>query len=562
MGQKAKEKIAMLEAKIKGLNRMLGEYAEKKQTLEEELKIREDEAARQMLESIERQIRYVTSQRDDAVAELEQEGLEEEKKKKEKAHEERLKAVYVFDQLWREENRQVLFGGMEIGAKTPEKTQKPVPQEEIVLKLFSKVSFVHVKPEQVEEILKNPEFTQKHYSTKLKHMDIETGLEYRRIVDFVLDNAGLKPTGDLARDEQTFARTMEKNNGFEEAIDKLLKRRHIFENNPKDLRVFDKILDGLLDVREQTRKAMAIFKQKGLGTYRDTGYTKEMIESEKKVHKLLSGLVDSLNDRMQKGLADGTLLDENGEDKHGILQGYAAMKEIIFPVERQLKIDECLQRNSELREKIEKWYIYEKIKGRQPSSVKDLKLMVEDEEKAWSKPARIRKMAEGKGRPVEYSADYALIETQMMLDRISENRPFEKKDAAQAKTILVSLIIHEIIKEEAKETRPEKMPYTVKFMEKPNEKNLMEMASRIAETPEFDKLLKKVGIKDITPQSCVKFLVKDMEKELSGIVKKTFNPLQREQAKAKEEKKEVKKEDKKEEKKGRVLEPMNPYFNS
>ena len=60
MGQKAKEKIAMLEAKIKGLNRMLGEYAEKKQTLEEELKIREDEAARQMLESIERQIRYVT----------------------------------------------------------------------------------------------------------------------------------------------------------------------------------------------------------------------------------------------------------------------------------------------------------------------------------------------------------------------------------------------------------------------------------------------------------------------------------------------------------------------
>ena len=556
MGQRAKEKIAKLEAKIKGLNQMLAEFGTRKKELEEELKIKEDEAVREMLESIERQIKYVSSQRDDAIAELEQEDLEEEKKKKERAHEDRLKAVYVFDQLWREENRQVLFGGMEIGAKTPEKTQKSLPQEEIVEKLFSKVFFVHVKPEQVEEILKNPEFSQKHYSTKLKHMDIETGLEYKRMVDFVLDNAGLKSTGDLAKDEQLFAKTMEKNNGFEEAIDKLLKRRHIFEKNPKDLRVFDKILDGLLDVREQTRKAMAIFKQKGLGTYRDTGYTKEMIESEKKVQKLLSGLVESLNDRMQKGLADGTLLDENGEDKHGILQGYAAMKEIIFPVERQLRIDECLQRNNELREKIEKWYIYEKIKGKQPSSIKDLKLMVEDEEKVWSKPAKIRKMAEGKGRAVEYSADYALIETQMMLDRISENKPFEKKEIGQAKTILVSLIIHEIIKEEAKETRPEKMPYTIKFMEKPTEKNLMEMAGKIAETPEFGRILQKAGIKDITPQSCVKFLAKDMEKELTGIVKKTFNPLQKAQAKAKEEKKEEKKE------KGRVLEPMNPYFYS
>ena len=111
MGQRAKEKIAKLEAKIKGLNQMLAEFGTRKKELEEELKIKEDEAVREMLESIERQIKYVSSQRDDAIAELEQEDLEEEKKKKERAHEDRLKAVYVFDQLWREENRQVLFGG-------------------------------------------------------------------------------------------------------------------------------------------------------------------------------------------------------------------------------------------------------------------------------------------------------------------------------------------------------------------------------------------------------------------------------------------------------------------
>ncbi len=54
MGQKAKEKIANLEAKIKGLNQMLAEYGTKKTKLEDELKTKEDETIREMLESIER----------------------------------------------------------------------------------------------------------------------------------------------------------------------------------------------------------------------------------------------------------------------------------------------------------------------------------------------------------------------------------------------------------------------------------------------------------------------------------------------------------------------------
>ncbi len=555
MGQIAKEKIANLESKIKGLNQMLEEYGARKGRLEEELKQKEDEKLRQMLESINRQIRYVTGQRDDAIAELEREDLEEEKKKKERAYAERMKAVYVFGRLWSEENRDTFLSGFGEGLKEQKKPETDrTDREAIVDGLFSQLTFIHVSREQVKEILENPEFKQKHYSTKLKHMDIETNLDYKRMMETELENAGIKSTGDPQRDEQLFARRLEESNGFEDAIDRLLKRRYLFENNEKDLKIFDKVLDELLDVREKSRKALAVFRQRGLGTYRDTGYTKEMIDEEKAAFRRLGGFVETLNDRLQKGLADGTLLNEKGEDESGTLQGYAAMKEVTFYVEKQLKIDEILQRNSELREKVEKWYIYEKIKGKQPSGIRELKLMVEDEEKAWSKPARIRRMAESKGKAVEYSADYVLIETQMMLDRISENRPFEKKEETQARTILASLIIHEIIKEEAKETRPENMPYTVKFMAKPNEKNLMEMAGRIAESPEFTRILQKAGYKDITPKSCISFLVKDMEKELTGIVRKTFNPLQRDQAGF------VQKPEEKQQR-GRVLEPSANFNN-
>ncbi len=185
----------------------------------------------------------MTSQRDDALAELEREDLEEEKHKKERAYAERMKAVYVFEKLWREENREPLFGGIEGKTKEPEKTR-----EQIVEQIFSDITFVHVKREQVDEILKNPEFAQKHYGTKIRHMDIETGIEYRRMLERELDNAGIKPTGDMEKDEKLFARTLDKANGFEQAIGRLLKRRQLFEHNKKDLRIFDKVLDGLLPI--------------------------------------------------------------------------------------------------------------------------------------------------------------------------------------------------------------------------------------------------------------------------------------------------------------------------
>ncbi|MBO4337168.1 MAG: hypothetical protein J5842_03765, partial [Lachnospiraceae bacterium] len=451
------KKTEKQESKVSGLEKMLSDLRGKKLSLESAMNENKDNEAEYArlaaeLSTVENQIVYINSKLKEAADELEKVKQQEEKKEEEEKKINNIKGAIVAE-------RAEIISQMELGNKDAGLERNSLVAEGIepaqIEQIFSDNTFLHVTPDMVSKILENEEFQEDHFSTKLHHQEIEANNEYKTVVWSELHRASIKATGNIKDDERLFYERMKETNGFKIAEKKLQNKRSVMEGREDDLKDFVEIKELLDRVYEKTTQAEKKFLKSGNKCPRDNGYKADMIALEQELCSKVTAFHKKLLKRVEPD-EDGKV---NDEDAHGTMKKYAVMKEITFDIERQLKIDKCLEKNNAVREKMEMWYIYEKIKGKQPGSVREIKNMIRGEEKAWEKPQKIKKQALGKGQAVEFSADYALIETQMLLDRINEHKAFSDAERKRAKECIAALVLHELIKSEVKAKKPQDKPY-------------------------------------------------------------------------------------------------------
>ncbi len=543
MAKGVKEKTDQ-ELKLNGLKNMLYDLLDKKSRLELIAGIgpANRKSVEQELSTVENNIVYIQSKMAMTEKELEQTRQEDRDQEKEKdIYKNKLAFMVVTNAKYMEEQKKK---EQEEREKTEEEIQEEIRQT--VEQLFGEHKFIHVTKDQVDEILNDKEFAQKNYTTKLKHEDIRTAQEIRRMMEREIINSGTALTGDQKKDEEAFIEKMKEPNGFEITVKKMKAGLNSFKDSPEDLKKFEEILEKAEAIAKETRAAQNILIESGR-SMRDNGYKIAMIGREKEFVRLIHEFADQWEKKMD-AVMDKAAKDVNGdvlndEDNLSVLKKYAVAKELIYHAERQMRLDEVLERNNHLREKIEKWYIYDKIKNRHPQSSKELKQWIKDEEKAWLKPQRILKESVSKAKEtnsksVEDTGSFTMIETQTLLDRINEHRIFQTKEKERAKEILAEMIIHELIKAEADLPDAKNRPYTTRFEQRGTEETFREMAKGLVASPDFDLILRKVGIKEVTPESCVKFMVNGLDKEIlqkgADILKVPYWSKEKKKEKAKE----------------------------
>ena len=235
-GQKEKNEQ---EIKVNGLKNMLHELLDKKSRLELIAGIgpANRKSAEQELSTVENNIVYIQSKMALAEKELDQSKQEEADQEKEKdTYKNKLAFMVVTNAKYMEEQKKK---EKEEHQKTEEEIKEEIRQA--VDDLFANHKFIHVTKDQVEEILNSKEFATKNYTTKLKHEDIRTAQEIRRMMEREIINSGTALTGDQKKDEEAFIAKMKEPNGFEITVKKMKAGMKAFKDNEEDLQKFKEI---------------------------------------------------------------------------------------------------------------------------------------------------------------------------------------------------------------------------------------------------------------------------------------------------------------------------------
>ncbi|MCR5283504.1 MAG: hypothetical protein K6E18_09050 [Lachnospiraceae bacterium] len=495
MGKAKSERGRALESKIRGLDEMIRELEGQKNSVDPQ-----EAGVSDAMFSIDAQIKYLISKKTDAERELEKELIEEEKQEKEEQKNKGIKGAIMVSMMndphWLARINNDPFLSEELQAKAD--------------LLFEESTFIHVTKDRIPEILQNKEFEEKFFNTKIRHQDITVGTQFRQLIERELINAAIKPSGDAKKDEACYIAIMKEQNGFVISLKKFAGKEKLMEGDQEEARQMREIYELLQSVTGEQKQAQEGFIRSRRRSLRDCGYKAAMVDKEKRLSKMIEAFEKQLFQKLETQVAQG-----EQEKAEGTAARYSLMREITFDVNRQLKLDNCFMKNSQLREKREMWYIYDKLKGHQSGSVRQVKELIQDEEVAWKKPAKIKELAAGKGAAVEYSADFALIRTQMLLDRINEHREFSRLEEQKARQTLAVLVIHEMIKTEARTAGKDAYfsPYTSCFMQNPCEEKLLAMGKELASTKAFDQMMKHIGPGKVTPAGCIRFLVENMEKD-------------------------------------------------
>ncbi|MBR4759825.1 MAG: hypothetical protein IK078_06730, partial [Lachnospiraceae bacterium] len=348
-GQKEKNEQ---EIKVNGLKNMLHELLDKKSRLELIAGIgpANRKSVEQELSTVENNIVYIQSKMALAEKELDQSKQEEADQEKEKdTYKNKLAFMVVTNAKYMEEQKKK---EKEEHQKTEEEIKEEIRQ--VVDDLFANHKFIHVTKDQVEEILNNKEFATKNYTTKLKHEDIKTAQEIRRMMEREIINSGTALTGDQKKDEEAFIAKMKEPNGFEITVRKMKAGMKAFKDNEEDLRKFNELLKKAQAIAEETREAQNILIASGR-SMRDNGYKIAMIGREQEFVRLINEFANNWSKKMEAVIAKAGQ-DENGDflkekNNLSVLSKYAVAKELIYHAERQMRLDEVLERNNHLREK-------------------------------------------------------------------------------------------------------------------------------------------------------------------------------------------------------------------
>lgn len=258
--------------------------------------------------------------------------------------------------------------------------------------LFEKKTFRYVKRSDVERIMKNPEFRMmaEQDETKLERECAELKDEYEHNMERMLSIAGEAAGDSFEENEEKFRQFLSNYNGFEKVYELMSGiRDDIFvpsgqesAQDEADKKEFAEIMKAVKELAMETGQLQKEFMT-GVSDFKQgNGYTKELIQKEAglcdRVETFSRTLIDRFLelDRKKEELKRSYI--EEGKDpaladklydtnKTG--EKIALVLKMATPIKQQLERDTVLQKNNELREKMEMWEVYKQLqKGRRPDT--------------------------------------------------------------------------------------------------------------------------------------------------------------------------------------------------
>ena len=398
--------------------------------------------------------------------------------------------------------------------------------------IFSRKKFRYVDESKIDQIIKNEEFKKMAAEDpyKLKRDEKDVQLEYENTIIRALNYINEEIGDDFAENEEKFKKFMSVVNGYERAY-KLLKDDPRFDDSAKDAsyyagkrktytkdleqygteedkKFFEELLTDIDDLAIETRDLQNEFLIGRSNFIKGNGYTKELIEKEKKVLDKIGTYRDKKNAQMLKDV-------QEGNDPTASAKMFSLALEFVFPISQQLERDSVMQKNNELREKMEMWYIYEKLPKEGVQTVKKRNKQVEDEVKAWSKVQRIKRMTAGRGAIVQSVCDWTVEDAAYLLARVKSPDPITKADEKKIKKQIAAIVLCKVIDEELNKKLDGPASYYHQIKNDFNREKFDELANRIMETREFKTALKKFMQKGDIRVNTIRFLAEDYEAKIS-----------------------------------------------
>ncbi len=402
---------------------------------EEEVLSEEEIASMQKeLKSLDVQLDFYGATRDKFATQLKQ--AESEKKKEE------LENIVKGSILIGAMNESIRKQKEEVMTKLKEEADLQAMTEEAADELFSSQKFVHVKRNQVEEILNDIELQimAKSDPTKLERDEQDMRFEYEEAMHRALRFANMPIDPDFDVNQKRFKEFQEAHNGYESNVKTYLDSGEIEDDikqlsTQESVREVEYLTQELRALAKLTREAQNEFVR-GWDYEKGSPYTKELIEREKQYVARLRNHICVFETR-QNEMGNETDLDK--------IYLYKIALRLFYTCDMQKERDELLYRNNLLREKMEKWIVFQSMPKETRGEIRKAKRDTENFSKAMGKINRLMKYGKIHGGILETTADVAAVATQEMLLRMQNPEPLKEADKQYMIERFALITLHQLV---------------------------------------------------------------------------------------------------------------------
>lgn len=487
------------------------------------------------VDMIEKQVSRAKDERKNAAEMLEKARDKEEKEKIENV----LKGVLLVGIM----NESVRMSVEREKKKEIREAEKYIAIQRAADKIFRENTFKYVTIDMIQSIADNEEFWDMAISDphKLEREEEDLKESFRRNMVRTLSLASMDIGGTFEEMEERYVNARIENNGFLQ-VDKLMdeindelmdygKGDPEYEADRKILEEIHKEVKALAQITEKLQAEMVSGESSFKKGY---GYTKELIKREQDVcDKIKDFSLNLANNRfltMEDKKAE--LIKQykaEGKDTKEIEERYNTDKlgdqikrvlKMAGPIERQLKDDIELQKDRDFREKMEMWSVYEKLpKGTRPD-IKKVKEFVENENRAWSKLQRMKKVAASNGGIYSDTMAWSLDEANILYEYGKSKKPIHDIDKERIKEAVACLVLKQVIDNEmSKESNGKNVDGTyvkaLRQRECYGQETFKQLAKELSESKDFKKAYKEYMKGGKVKQKCIDFLSKDVEKSMA-----------------------------------------------
>lgn len=419
--------------------------------------------------------------------------------------------------------------------------------EAVVDALFTSRQYKFVTAEDVQDILNDEELQQMAAEdpNRIEREEQDFKAEYEAMMQKTLHLAGIAEGENFEENEQIFRDYLKNNNQFETALRQNEKNiREKIIDNPEgkipeeDRKFFAEVLEELAALSKITRETQERFILED-SFEKGNGYTKELVDREKALSDKVNAYVDQ---KLQK-VSENLPLDPNDEQGLITVELFKQAQMLKDPISRQTKRDQTLQRNNDMRCRIERWDVYQQLPREERSEILQESVEIRNRKAALAKLVRMeqtalkhsmleneqltekqkkerkRELLNGVGGLEDFTSSLAVEETQKLLEQLEGDKPLKKGDLPMVRKTLAALVLHQMIVDDMRRPVEEPKYYYETLKDSVTRENFMEISNYLAETEEFrkevDLLIKGKNIKE----KVYRFLAYDFER---GVAKKVY----------------------------------------
>lgn len=413
--------------------------------------------------------------------------------------------------------------------------------QSVVEALFSSGDFRFVTEEDVKDILEDEELRQMAEADphKLQREEQDYRAEYESMMARAFIVAGITGGDDFDENERRFREYLKKNNGFEEAITRsgdFIQESIISESEGKvsdeDRAFFKDVMKEMESLRKITRELQEKYILEEDSYEKGNGYTEELVERERILAEKLKAFgAKKLNIALDQG--------PEGEQFATQMMLYERSQMLYTPIKDQYLRDRVLQRNNDLRRRMERWTVYQQVPEDGRPDIVEEAVEVSNRKTAIAKLSRINRLSvrrslegdgeltememiektnalrEGRGDLRSVVSIWAVEDTQLLLEKINDDKPLNASALPEVRAALATLIMYQMIQDELKQPEGEPKDIYESVRRIRHQDQFRKKAKEFSETEDFRKVVDPLIKGKKMRENIYRFLANDFEKDVS-----------------------------------------------